>query len=445
MPGSIGGFPIHNYGTDNLGRLGIKMLESDMDWDNKRKQLEMQSQSEVLKNSRELFEKGAGTGDLTQEGVSAYLQAGGNPAMVPQLLRQNNRVGNTNELQDTKLKTENAKLKVELDGRENEADEKELNKWKKIWQSADAAGDPERRQLANDNISFRLGRIGKRQGSQGLTVDQFINGGEYDDWAEIGTTKKVAASVQAVTDIAGKVAKKEATVGDLSPAIAAAMTEITLAEKKYGKDTMALYKTGIQTALSTLQAAATEGAKPKEDKEYAPTNEDKEISDSLAAKGLENNEKNRAAERMSLLKAKAAVRTSDDVSKLYEKRDTKIINDAHREAVTRTRMKFGSDVEITVENGQPKINFKAQGEAADFYDKMFGELKQGKRQRAVQLKLLTPEYLEESPAPQKEIAPPAKVTLSPYKTADEVKAAFSAGKLKKDEAAGILRKQFGFR
>ena len=48
-------YPIHNFGTDPIGKLGISMIESSLDWDNKQKALKDRAMYDALEGQRGMY------------------------------------------------------------------------------------------------------------------------------------------------------------------------------------------------------------------------------------------------------------------------------------------------------------------------------------------------------------------------------------------------------
>ncbi len=258
----IGGYPVHNYGTDPLGRMGVEMFKSSLDWDEKQKELERQSQMSVLKSERDAKLKLAESGDLPVGGASGFFTPGTSQGLDV----MSGRKRQDSEMQSSKLRTENVKLKVELDAREDTLDEDHLKKWEKKRNIADLAGDEEGRQIANDNIKFRLDRMAQRTGLRPLSVDEYVNQNLYKDWHEEGLVKKVAKATDALTNGVAQLGEGKIKLTDLAPLLEEARTEISLTERRpeFGKDSLALYKKQVEDAIATVGKITTEANKSKE-------------------------------------------------------------------------------------------------------------------------------------------------------------------------------------
>ncbi len=77
----IGGFPVHNYGSDPLGRMGLEMMKSSLDWDEKQKILERQALQEAAKREADMSGTLMKEGGLTPD-MNLPFSPGTNKAML---------------------------------------------------------------------------------------------------------------------------------------------------------------------------------------------------------------------------------------------------------------------------------------------------------------------------------------------------------------------------
>lgn len=87
-------YPVHNYGTNPLGQFGMQLILKNLDWDEKRKILEEQARSEVLRSNREEVSKLSTTGSLLPGSEQELLKYGYTPAVIQGMMNQSNQKRN---------------------------------------------------------------------------------------------------------------------------------------------------------------------------------------------------------------------------------------------------------------------------------------------------------------------------------------------------------------
>jgi hypothetical protein len=415
-------YPVHNYGTNPIGQLGLKMISDSMDWDEKKKLLETQAITETLKSNRELFVKRAETGDLPAGFESRATQYGIDPVLTQGMGQQNERAKFQNYLKELGQTADLSEKKQKYNSAEIEKYTKSLEYWqKKKTEAMDAGTSPV---SFNDNLEMIGQKLTELTGQQfdPVLMTDISEIKKYKETVAIGEVSKLESQVT------------QAMAGEDPKALAAARSalsgQIMTSSKQLGisKDTFASANDLLSKADEALKSMLTERVKPKPLKPQ-------DLGDKIGMLDEQGNV-------VKTIPKTAAPRSPEDMDKIYTTRDNKIISDAHREAAFRVKQKFGSGIQVTMVDGQPQISMQGNEDAEKYYDETFSKLKQDKRQRAIQLKQIPATYQEMEQ--EKKITSPS-ASPTGYQTADDVRAAFKAGKLPKLQAAKILKDQFGFK
>lgn len=442
MAGSVGGFPVHNYGSDPLGKMGLQMMQSSMDWDEKKKLRESEALNEAAKQREDAFSKNVDAGTATPGQASQIYGEDIGPG-VDVRNKQNQFM---NYLKDLNQTADLSKKKQDYQSAEIAKTMASLEYWGKKKKEAFEAGQDV--VPLNDNLDV----LGKKLSQ--LTGLQF-DAVRMTDVSEIKKFKEDAA-IKQVSDIEQKLTEAMAR-GDLKSAAGAASalgSQIMTSSKQLGmsKETFAAANETLKQFQQELPKMLAEKVKPKEPK---PT--------SLLAPGTKQDVQKgtqKVGQRLEYVDGKPVWKdipgavgpqfappqpqTDESKNKFQASFDARLTSAAHKEAVSQTRMKHGTDqFKIVIgESGQPSVAAGSSDEAINDYQTIYDKLIKEKRERAVKLGQLPATYLDEAP---KKITPPDARADTSYKTADEVKAAFNAKTITKEAAAKILREKFGFK
>jgi hypothetical protein len=287
MPGSIGGFPVHNYGSDPLGRMGMEMFKSSLDWDEKQKILERQAVTEAAKQQKDIYLKSAEAGTaIPGVGVQLFGRevGGGIEALNEQkrMQAEQTRILNVIKISTDQQNYDEKQIKLLED-----AQEKAI---KRKMELMDAGGNEDMVVYMNDQLKAMDANISKLRG---FDVGSSVVSSDLSSW-------KKTRQEEAVKEIAILTKNLQSAIGSNNPdteEIASASGKlgaaILLNKQKYGftKEDFTLQAELLKQAESKTGEVMAARVKPPP--VPTPTNEDKAILDRLATLGLEDTRQNR--------------------------------------------------------------------------------------------------------------------------------------------------------
>lgn len=268
------GFPVHNYGTNPLGQLGMNMINSSLEWGDEQKLLERQALNEAARANREtsrsLTEKGdfAGTPqDLVNQGY--------NPANAVGMVNQNKRQSVANYVKSLTDTADLSKKTQEYQNAEITKLQTSLEYWgKKKNEVMDLGGDVIG---INDNLQI----IGKQLSKlTGLEFDPvaITDLSEVKKYKEEVAIKRVSELQMSLNDLMAK--------GDLEGAAKAAGalgSQIMTSSKQLNlpKDTFAAANSALEKFQTELPKILQD--KVKEKAEVTPKLEYRDLGDKVVA------------------------------------------------------------------------------------------------------------------------------------------------------------------
>jgi hypothetical protein len=186
------GYPVHNYGTDPLGKMGLLWMQQGLDWDEKQKALEAKAIQDEATSSRSAFLKSAEAG--TADPNAAYRLY--EPDIARGVMGMSQAAKVTKIIQQAGFLADNAKKQQELTNLEVESALKSVSHWKKIKEQALIAEDTDLMVAANDNLKILGQDLYKKTGYQ----HDFVAETEVSQ----GVDYKMGATIKVISDLTDK-------------------------------------------------------------------------------------------------------------------------------------------------------------------------------------------------------------------------------------------------
>ena len=289
----IGGFPVHNYGSDPLGKLGMEMFKSSLDWDEKKKELERKAVNEAATQRQGAFMKTVEGGTATP-GVGAELYGQDIGSGVDRLSQQNKVTEDIKRLTSViKMNTDQQTYNDKEIENLTKAQEKLITRKLAIMESTNPTDRDEMLVYMNDQIQAMDAKISK---IRGFDVGNSVLDSDITSWKK---TKQEEAIKQIATigkELDAATSSKTPDPEAIGAASAKLRVAITTARKTWNLpvETFTLEAKLLDDAQGAIKQNVINQLKPKEpQKPPVPTNEDKAISDRLATLGLEDSPQNR--------------------------------------------------------------------------------------------------------------------------------------------------------
>uniref|UniRef100_A0A6H1Z5N5 Uncharacterized protein n=1 Tax=viral metagenome TaxID=1070528 RepID=A0A6H1Z5N5_9ZZZZ len=289
MAGSIGGFPVHNYGSDPLGKMGLQMMQSSMDWDQQKKISEQKAMQEAAAGQRSAYMKtveagtaAPGSGEaMYGPGVGQGVDAMNKQAAVAEMIKKNQSILKFNI--DNQTYTEKQITQLES------AQKKMLEKKTEL---LDAGGQEDMVTYMNDQLKAMDGQISKLRG---FSVGDSVLMSDIASWKSTRQEENVKQIAMLGTELRSAMETKNPIPEEINAASGKLQAAITIARDKWklSKESFTLEADLLSKGAEAFKQNIINQLKPKEPKEFAPSNEDKAILDRMASLGLPDSPQNR--------------------------------------------------------------------------------------------------------------------------------------------------------
>ncbi len=283
----IGGFPVHNYGSDPLGRMGIEMFKSSLDWDEKQKELERRATIEAATQQRGAFMETV-KGGTAPPGVASKLYGSEIGGGVDRLSQQNQVTEELKRL--TGIIKMNTDQQTYTEKQITSIEDAQGKLMKRKLELMDAGGQDDMVVYMNDQLKAMDAKVSQLRG---FNIGSSVTASDLSSWKttkQEEATKQIAAlGTELKTAMGAKEPDSEA-IGAASAKLQAAIT--TMQQKwKLPKENFTLEATLLKKADEAMKQVVV--AKLSPPKPPTPTNEDKAILDRLATLGLPPTPENR--------------------------------------------------------------------------------------------------------------------------------------------------------
>ena len=250
-------YPVHNYGTNPLGQLGMSMINSSLEWGDKQKLLERQALNEAAKQNRETATNLATTGNYTGT-AEDLVGIGFTRPNAEGIIKQNTSQGMKSYVDDLTKKADFSKKTQDYKNAEITKLQTSMDYWeKKKNEVKDQGGDVIG---INDNLQI----IGKKLSElTGLEFDPvaITDLSEIKKYKEDVAIKRVSELQMSLNDLMAK--------GDLEGAAKAAGalgSQIMTSSKQLNlpKDTFAAANSALEKFQTELPKMLQDKVKGKE-------------------------------------------------------------------------------------------------------------------------------------------------------------------------------------
>ena len=259
----IGGFPVHNYGTDPLGRMGMEMFKSSLDWDEKKKELERKAVNEAATQRQGAFMKTVEGGTATP-GVGAELYGQDIGSGVDRLSQQNKVTEDIKRLTSViKMNTDQQTYNDKEIENLTKAQEKLITRKLAIMESTNPTDRDEMLVYMNDQIQAMDAKISK---IRGFDVGNSVLDSDITSWKK---TKQEEAIKQIATigkELDAATSSKTPDPEAIGAASAKLRVAITTARKTWNLpvETFTLEAKLLDDAQGAIKQNVINQLKPKE-------------------------------------------------------------------------------------------------------------------------------------------------------------------------------------
>ncbi len=258
----IGGYPVHNYGTDPLGRMGVEMFKSSLDWDEKQKELERRATIEAATQQRGAFIETV-KGGTAPPGVASQLygpQIGGGVDR----LSQQNQIGEEIKRLSSVIKM-NTDQQTYTEKQVTSIESAQEKIMKRKLELMDVGGQEDMVVYMNDQLKAMDAKVSQLRG---FNVGSSVLASDLASWKttkQEEATKQIAALGTELKTAMGANEPDSEAIGAASAKLQAAVT--TMQQKwKLPKETFTLESKLLGEADETMRQVITAKLKPKEPK-----------------------------------------------------------------------------------------------------------------------------------------------------------------------------------
>lgn len=429
-------YPIHNFGTDPIGKLGVSMIESSLDWDNKQKALEKKSIYDALEGQRGMYK------DIMNAGGDV---SGASRFYTPDLVNSMQEVSKRNaELKQNELMTskltqaeQSAKLGTAVatafDKVYTVSENFAISQQKLIDNLADLSSKglvPESKVAEAKTSAFNaiqsMFKVSPEMEKYLPVIQEGINSGQIKQAFKTVLGSQISEQSQILYDPSKSMEEKAKAFG---------MMKTLVSNGDFTADERKTYLGGAEDAFkAALQESLTKPKEPPkkslgEVRNYQQG--DRNVSQELVGYDENNQPIYKTLGTGPKFKANAPEKPEYSPKQALSRIST------IDSTIARLQSSGTFDTAMAIQN--PQLAALLGSKDPESINNAIATLKNER------------DYVSQFAPGQKKVeakpagipAPAAKT--SAYKTADDVKAAYQAKKISKDEAAKVLRSRFGYK